>query len=101
MGAITDSVGVNDAQTSATDANEVLPTLEQPLSPTREATSTSIDTSQRVSSASIPHNVEVEIQDTPFYLDPRKNYTTHDEFDISDTTNSNCRQFAKNYFPHS
>ena len=36
VGAVTDSVGVNNAQTSATDANEVLPTLEQPLSPTGE-----------------------------------------------------------------
>ena len=34
VGAVTDSVGVNNAQTCATDANEVLPTLEQPLSPT-------------------------------------------------------------------
>ena len=39
----TDSVGVNKAQTSATDANEVLPTLEQPLSPTGGALSTNID----------------------------------------------------------
>ena len=101
MGAITDSVGINDAQTSATDANEVLPTLEQPLSPTRGASYTSIDTSQRVSAASIPHNVQVEIQDTPFYSDPRENYTTHDEFDIYDTTHSNCRQSAKYYFLHS
>ena len=30
VGAVTDSVGVSNAQTSATDANEVLPTLEQP-----------------------------------------------------------------------
>ena len=49
VGAVTDSVGVNTAQTSATDANEVLPTLEQPLSPTGGATSTTDDNSQRVS----------------------------------------------------
>ena len=60
----------------------MLPTLEQPLSPKR-ATSTTIDISQRVSSASSPHNVQMEIQDTPIYLDTRENYTNHDEFDIS------------------
>ena len=36
VGAVTDSMGVNNAQTRATDANGVLPTLEQPLSPTGE-----------------------------------------------------------------
>ena len=88
VGAVTDSVGVNNAQTNATDANEVLPTLEQPLSPTRGATSTTIDTSQSVSSAPSPHNVQMEIQDTPIYLDARENYTTHDDFDISDAIES-------------
>ena len=76
--------GVNTAQTSATDANEVLPAIEQPLSPTGGATSTTIDTSQRVSPASSPHNVQMEIQDTPIYLDTRETSTTHDEDDISD-----------------
>ena len=71
VGAVRDSMGVNNAQTSAADANEVLPTLEQPLSPTGGATSTTIDTSQRVSLASSPHNVQKEIQDTPNYLDTR------------------------------
>ena len=70
--AITVSVGVKNAQTRATDANEVLPTLEQPLSPRGEATSTTIDTSQRVSSAFSPHDVQMEIQDTPIYLDTRE-----------------------------
>ena len=88
VGAVTDSVGVNNAQTNATDANEVLPTLEQPLSPTRGATSTTIDTSQSVSSAPSPHNVQMEIQDTPIYLDTRENYTTRDDFDISDAIES-------------
>ena len=32
VGAVTDSVGVNKAQTKATYAHEVLPTLKQPLS---------------------------------------------------------------------
>ena len=89
--AVTDSVAVNDAQTSATDANEVLPTLEQPLSPTGGATSTTVDTSLRVSSASGPHTVQMEIQDTLIYLNTRESYTTHDEFDISDAIES---------FPH-
>ena len=84
MGAVTDSVGVNNAQTSATDANEVLSTLEQPLSPT----STTIHTSQKVSSASSPLNVQMEIQYTPIYLDTRENYTSHHEFDISDAIES-------------
>ena len=88
VGAVTDSVGVNNAQTSATDANEVLSTLEQPLSPTGGATSTTIHTSQRVSSASSPLNVQMEIQYTPIYLDTRENYTTHHEFDISDAIES-------------
>ena len=30
----------------------------------------------------------MEIQDTPIYLDTRENYTTHDEFDISDAIES-------------
>ena len=34
VGAVRDSVGVNNAQTGATDANETLTTLEKPLSPT-------------------------------------------------------------------
>ena len=80
--------GVNKAQTKSTDAHEVLPTLEQPLSPTGGATSTTVDTSQRVSSASSPHNGQMEIQDTPIYLDTREYYTTHDEFDISDAIES-------------
>ena len=88
LGAVTDSAGVNNAQTSATDANEVLPTLEQPLSPTGGATSTTIDTSQIVSSASSPHKLQMEIQDTQIYLDTRENYTTHDDFDISDAIES-------------
>ena len=88
VGAVTDSVGVNNAQTSATDANEVLPALEQPLPPTRGATSTTIDSSHRVSSASSPHNMQMEIQEIPIYLDTRENYTTHDEFDISDANES-------------
>ena len=67
MGAVIDSVGVNNAQTSATDAKDFLPNLEQPLSPTGGATSSTIDTSQRVSSASSPHNVQMEIQDNPIY----------------------------------
>ena len=82
--AVTDAVGVNYAQTRATDANEVLPTLEQPLSPTGVAASTTIDTSLRVSSASSSHNVQMEIQDIPIYLDTRENYLTDDEFDLSD-----------------
>ena len=45
VGAVTDSVGVSNAQTSATDENEVLPTLEQPFLPTGRATSTTIDIS--------------------------------------------------------
>ena len=88
VGAVTDSVGVNNAQTRATDANEVFPPLEQPLSPTGRATSTITDTSQRVSSASSPHNVQMEIQDTPIYLDTSENYTTHDDFDTSDAIES-------------
>ena len=84
MGAVIDSVGVNNAQTSATDANDLLPNLEQPLSPTGGATSTTIDTSQRVSSASSPHNVQMEIKDTPIYLDTREIYTTQGNIDISD-----------------
>ena len=84
MGAVTDSVGVKKAQTNETDANEVLPTLEQ----TGGATSTTIDNSQRVSSGSSPHNMQMEIQDTPIYLDTRGNYTFHDQFDISDAIES-------------
>ena len=48
VGSVTDSVGVNNAQTRATDASEALPTLEQPLSPTGGATSTTIETSDLV-----------------------------------------------------
>ena len=88
VGAVTDSVGVSNAQTSATDANEVLPTLEQPISPTGGATSTITDTPQRVSSASSPHNVQMVIQDTPIYLVTRENYTSHHDFDISDAIES-------------
>ena len=36
VGAVTDSVGVNNLQTSAINAYEILPFLEQPLSPTGE-----------------------------------------------------------------
>ena len=86
--AVTDSVGVNYAQTSATDANEVLPPLEQPLSPTGGATSTTIDSSLKVSSVSTPHNVQMQTQDTPIYLDTREKHTSHDEFDISNVIES-------------
>ena len=86
--AVTDAVGVNNAQTRATDANEVLPTLEQPLSPTGGAASTTIDTSPRVSSASNSHYVQMEIQDIPIYLGTGENYITHDEFDIADAIES-------------
>ena len=102
LGAVTDSVGVNNAQTIATDANEVLPILEQTLLTTGGATSTTIGTSQRVSSASSPHKVQMEIQDTPIYLDTRENYTTHDEYDMFDALESSPHTpTAKYYFPHS
>ena len=52
------------------------------------ANSATIDTSQRAFSASSPHSVQMEIQDTPIYLDTRECYTTHDEFDISDAIES-------------
>ena len=82
--AVTDSMGVNNAQIGTTDANEVLHTLEQPLSPTAGVTSTTIDTSQKVSPASSPHNRQMEIQDTPINLVTLKNYTTPNELDKSD-----------------
>ena len=88
MGAVRDSVWVNNEETSATDANEVLPTLEQPLSKTGGATSTTIDYSQGVFSPSSPHNVQMVIQDTPIYLDTQEKYTNHDEFDMSDAIES-------------
>ena len=44
----------------------------------RGATSTTIDTSQRLSSASSPHYVQMEIQDTPIQIDTSENYTAHD-----------------------
>ena len=34
----------------------------------------------------------MEIQDTPIYLDTRENYTTPDEFDISDAIESSHTQ---------
>ena len=62
VGAVTDSGMVNIAQTSATDANEKLPTLEQRSSSTGGATSTTIDISQRVSSASGPHKLQMKVE---------------------------------------
>ena len=50
--------------------------------------STTIDSSQKVSSASSPHNVQMEIQDTPIYLDTREKHTYHDECDISNAIES-------------
>ena len=86
--AVTDSVGVNNAQTSPTDANEILPSFEQPLTQRGGATSITIDTSQKVSSAYSPHNVQMEVQDTPIYLDTCENKSTHNELDISNAIES-------------
>ena len=81
-------MGVNIAQTIITDANEVFPTIEQPLLTKGGTTSTTTDTSQRIPTASSLHIVQMEIQDTPFYIDTGEKYTTHDEFDISDAIGS-------------
>ena len=47
VGAETKSMGVTNAQIGANDANEVLPTLQLPLSPTSRAISTTIDNFRR------------------------------------------------------
>ncbi|XP_063710927.1 uncharacterized protein LOC134839344 isoform X2 [Symsagittifera roscoffensis] len=81
VGAVSDSVVVNNAQSGATDTTKFLPTLEQLLSSTGGSTSSHIDTSQRESSASSPHIVQMEVQSTAIYLHPRPNYPTHNELD--------------------
>ena len=64
----TESVGVNNSQTGAHDANEVFSTLELPLPETWGDTSTTIDTSQNVSSTACLHKVQFEVQDTQICL---------------------------------
>ena len=60
VGANTKSVRVNNAQTGANYAKEVLPIFKQPLSPFGGAISSIIDNSQRLSAASSPQSTPIQ-----------------------------------------
>ena len=47
-----------------------------------------IDTSRRVSSEFSANNVQMEVEDTSVYLETLENFTTQDEFLLSDTIES-------------